>query len=242
MIRGFNPADLIYLIPSVILAMTFHEVSHGLAAYWLGDKTAKNDGRLSLNPIRHIDWMGLAAIVLVGFGWAKPVMVNPANFKNPKVDFALTAVAGPISNFILAFILILIMSFVAVSTIDPHFIVLLDGRPVFFIDLVREVPINFMAYRDIIGASAIPLMFLMRCALLSLILGVFNLLPIPPLDGSKIFGAVLPDSLYFRFISMRSLMFVLILVLFLGGFGNIISPFVEIMYRGMTSLAMDIFG
>ena len=155
--------DLLLRLCSVFLCLTVHETCHGLAAYALGDPTAKRQHRLSLNPLRHIDWFGLAMMVVAGFGWAKPVPVNPNYFKNPKRGMAVTALAGPVSNFLLSLILLLSLS-------------LVWGHR-------RSYITEFE-------------MFLLETAILSIGLGVFNLIPIPPLDGSKVLFSVLPDRAY----------------------------------------------
>ncbi|MCL2704061.1 MAG: site-2 protease family protein [Defluviitaleaceae bacterium] len=209
--RGFNPAELVYILPSVILVLTIHEFSHGFAAYLLGDKTAKYDGRLSFNPLRHIDWFGIVALIFFGFGWAKPVSVNPRNFKNPKVDFALTAAAGPVSNIIFAFLLLLI-----------------------------AVPLSLRVSYG--GAGGYIVTFLLRCASLSLALGFFNMLPIPPLDGSKIFGAFLPDRIYFRYIGMGNIGMILLLVcLYMGVVSQVIGPLIQVTYSAMVEFLLRAF-
>ena len=156
--------DLLIRLLAVLLCLTVHELCHGLAAYALGDPTAKRNHRLSLNPLRHIDWFGFAMLAVAGFGWAKPVPVNPNYFKRPKMGMALTALAGPASNFLLALVLLA---------------------------LVRPL--------SVFRAAAWPgvvLEFLIRAALLSIGLGLFNLIPIPPLDGSKVLFSLLPDRQY----------------------------------------------
>ena len=142
----------------VLLCLTVHETCHGLAAYALGDPTAKRMRRLSFNPLHHIDWFGLAAMVICGFGWAKPVPVDMRYFKNPKAGMAVTALAGPVSNFLLALALL------------------------FFASLLRD---GWM------------IAFLINTAILSIGLGLFNLVPIPPLDGSKVLFALLPRKAYY---------------------------------------------
>lgn len=104
MLFGMNPIQLLYIIPAILIGLTLHEIAHGYVAYLLGDRTAKDQGRLSLNPLRHIDPIGFISMILVGFGWAKPVTMNPYNFRNYKDGIALTALAGPLANFILALI------------------------------------------------------------------------------------------------------------------------------------------
>ena len=136
---------------AVFLCLTIHETCHGLAAYALGDPTAKRAHRLSLNPLRHIDWLGLIMMVVAGFGWAKPVPVDPRYFKKPKQGMAITALAGPVSNFLLALVLLLSETWFS---------------------------------------------FLLNTASLSVGLGLFNLVPIPPLDGSKVLAVLLPDRAY----------------------------------------------
>ena len=157
--------DMLLRLAAVLLCLTVHETCHGLAAYALGDPTARRAHRLSLNPLRHIDWFGLLMMFLAGFGWAKPVPVNPNYFKKPKQGMALTALAGPVSNFLLALIM------------------LLGAR--IFCDVAAYTETNQRI-----------LDFLLMVAILSIGLGLFNLVPIPPLDGSKVLFAVLPDRAY----------------------------------------------
>lgn len=148
-----------------LFCITIHELSHGYMAYRLGDPTAKNAGRLTLNPIRHIDLFGFLMMLVAHVGWAKPVPVDMRYFKDPKRGMALTALAGPASNFILTLL------------------ILLTGTL-----LLRFSPDSIV--------TAYLLLFLCYTAVLSVGLGLFNLIPIPPLDGAKIFYAVLPDKLY----------------------------------------------
>lgn len=157
--------DMLLRLAAVLLCLTVHETCHGLAAYALGDPTARRAHRLSLNPLRHIDWFGLLMMFLAGFGWAKPVPVNPNYFKKPKQGMALTALAGPVSNFLLALIM------------------LLGAR--IFCDVAAYTETNQRI-----------LDFLLMVAILSIGLGLFNLVPIPPLDGSKVLFAVLSDWAY----------------------------------------------
>jgi Zn-dependent protease len=159
--------DMVLRLVAVLLCLTVHETCHGLAAYALGDPTARRAHRLSLNPLRHIDWFGLLMMFAAGIGWAKPVPVNPNYFKKPKQGMALTALAGPVSNFLLALL------------------VLLGAR--IFCDTATWSAAN-QAILD----------FLVMVAVLSVGLGLFNLVPIPPLDGSKVLFAVLPDRAYDR--------------------------------------------
>ena len=157
--------DMVLRLAAVLLCLTVHETCHGLAAYALGDPTARRAHRLSLNPLRHIDWFGLLMMFAAGFGWAKPVPVNPNYFKKPKQGMALTALAGPVSNFLLALLTL----------------------------LAARIFCDVAAYSE---TNQRILDFLLMVAVLSVGLGLFNLVPIPPLDGSKVLFAVLPDRAY----------------------------------------------
>lgn len=157
--------DMVLRLAAVLLCLTVHETCHGLAAYALGDPTARRAHRLSLNPLRHIDWFGLLMMFAAGFGWAKPVPVNPNYFKKPKQGMALTALAGPVSNFLLALLTL----------------------------LAARILCDVAAYSE---TNQRILDFLLMVAVLSIGLGLFNLVPIPPLDGSKVLFAVLPDRAY----------------------------------------------
>lgn len=198
--------DAALRVVSVMLCLTIHETCHGLAALSLGDPTAKSMNRLSLNPLRHIDWLGLLMMFTMGFGWAKPVPVDPRYFKNPKKGMALTALAGPVSNFMLAFSLILFSK--AIYLYADY-------------TLVWDVIFNF----------------LLSTAILSIGLGLFNLLPIPPLDGSKVLGALLPDRTYFTLMRYeRYGMLLLLLLSFANVGGGLISRAIAAIYTAMINL------
>ena len=153
--------DTLGIVLAALLCITVHETCHGLAALWMGDDTAKRQGRLSLNPLRHVDIMGLIMMALVRFGWAKPVPVNAGRFRHPKLGMALTALAGPASNVILAFFAMLLRAvFLAVTPFGAMGTV-------------------FHFLRS----------FLENVAIISAGLAVFNLFPVPPLDGSKVLFA-----------------------------------------------------
>ncbi|MCQ4864291.1 site-2 protease family protein [Pseudoflavonifractor phocaeensis] len=176
----------------VLLCMTVHELCHGLTACRLGDPTAKRMGRLSLNPIKHIDILGFAMLLFVGVGWAKPVPVDMRYFKRPKRDMALTALAGPVSNMVLSFLLLALYS-----------------------GLVRILPGGPAAY--------FLLNFLSRTAVMSIGLGLFNLLPISPLDGSKILFSLFPDKVYYTILRYeRYVMIPLMILMFVGVFDGLL--------------------
>lgn len=157
---------LIYIIPALV-CVTIHETCHGLVAYKLGDPTAKNAGRLTLNPIRHIDFWGLVMLVVCHFGWAKPVPVDARNFKDPKKGMAVTALAGPVSNLVLA-------------------VLLLAAYGLLYVPLLHLGSVGFFLLR-----------LILTTAYLSTALAVFNIIPISPLDGSKVLYSVIPDKAYF---------------------------------------------
>ncbi len=170
---------LLYLLISVIAllpALTFHEWAHGYTAYKLGDSTAKADGRLSLNPLDHLDPLGSLMLLLVGFGWAKPVPVNTRYFKKPRRDFALTSLAGPLMNL-----------FVGIISITLY-----------------VVTYYFCVANDLTGVTseAIELVFYYS-AVFNFGLGLFNLIPLPPLDGSNILMCMLPQNIAAKYSKIR---------------------------------------
>ncbi len=172
----------------VLLSISIHELSHGLAAYASGDNTAKYTGRLSLNPLSHMDPFGALCLFLFGFGWAKPVPVNPRNFKNPKSGMVITALAGPLSNFILAFI--------------AQFGAVLLSRSLYSMNTTMGYNVVYIAC-----------LICVYLAQLSLGLGIFNLIPVPPLDGSKILNAILPARLYFKYMQYERYGFIILILL-----------------------------
>ena len=195
--------DLLLRLVSVFLCLTVHETCHGLAALALGDPTAKRARRLSLNPLRHIDWFGLLMMVTVGFGWAKPVPVDPRYFRRPKQGMALTALAGPMSNFLLALVL------------------LFAGRLVY----------DYAPYSEV---NQRLLTFLLTTAILSLGLGLFNLIPIPPLDGSKALAMFLPNSAYGQLMRYeRYGILVLLALSWLGLGGNFLGNAIYGVYEAL---------
>lgn len=181
---------LLYVLISlfcVLFSLTIHEFGHGLMAYAMGDKTAKSSGRLSLNPMDHLDPIGALCLFLFGFGWAKPVPVNPYNFKRQKGGMVLTSLAGPFMNFIVAFIATFIMTLLGSITFHSQGI----GFG------IAGVFYNMCYYLTVMNLG----------------LGIFNLIPIPPLDGSKVLGAILPSELYFGYMRYERYGFIILILL-----------------------------
>lgn len=202
-----NLTNMIVNLPAIIVAITFHEVAHGYAAEAMGDDTAARAGRLSLNPLKHIDPLGLLSMILFRFGWAKPVPVNPNNFKDRRKGVLLVSLAGCGTNLILAFISL------AVITIVQGF-----ANP-----LLNQILYSFYIY--------------------NLIFGIFNLLPIPPLDGSHVLEQFLPPRarmVYNQY--ARYGMFLLILMLWTGMIGGIIWPAINIVDRFYKFLLAPLTG
>ncbi|MBO5212386.1 MAG: site-2 protease family protein [Clostridia bacterium] len=216
--------SLIITVPVILLALTFHECAHGFVAYKLGDPTAKINGRLSLNPMHHIDLFGAISMLLFHFGWAKPVPINTRYFKNQKVGMALSALAGPVTNLLLGFI------------------------GCFFYSLVlfafKDVSVNRITYWLIF----IILEFFFYFAWLNISLAIFNLIPLPPLDGSRIFMVFLPERIYFKIMRYEreiAVCFFAILLLdsrLLGGYiTSGLSYVVNFVFNGFMTLFSFIF-
>ncbi len=179
--------SLLYVAPAVLIALSLHEFAHGLASYSLGDPTPKADGRLSLNPLHHMDLWGTLLLLFFGFGWAKPVSVDPRYYENPKADMAKVSLAGPLMNFFVAFVALFLMG------IMEKF----------------GVPVN--AVNNYIYT------LLYHIAIIDIGLGLFNLIPIPPLDGSKVLLAVLPEKYYFSYMRFEQFGMIFLLLLIAAG-------------------------
>lgn len=218
----FNfPGELSVLLARAIVlftAITVHECAHGFVAYKLGDPTAKYSGRLTLNPIAHLDIWGALCMLLCGFGWAKPVPINPMYFRDRKRDSAICALAGPVSNVLLALIGVLLAALFDSFVMFRHYNFMTGFVSQFFRQLI-SVNIGF---------------------------AVFNLIPFPPLDGSKVLGAFLPDEKYNKLLMYERLGFPILMILsFTGVIGRIlylfINPLISLMnliYRGLITIFM----
>jgi len=195
----------IIVLPFMVLALTFHEFAHAWMAYRLGDPTAKYSGRLTLNPLVHIDWFGLMALILVGFGWAKPVPVDPSRFRNPPMHMAIVAAAGPISNLLLALF-------------------------------------GVIVYRISVFVAPWALPAVDTFIWLNVILAVFNMIPLPPLDGWRVLQGFNP-SLYWNYELERKLQYVLLGLILLSVLlpmfdilGMVIFPISRLIYHFLLAL------
>lgn len=197
--------EIALLTIPLLIAVTFHEVAHGWVADRLGDPTARYAGRLTLNPIKHVDLIGTLVFVFTRMiGWAKPVPVNPYNLRNPRRDMMLVSIAGPGANF-------------AIAVISAFLYNILIG--------IRVSPEGFW------GAILIPLVLMLRyCVVLNIGLGVFNLIPVPPLDGSKILMGILPYKHAVAFSRIEPYGFIILLgLIFFGIIGYIIYPIIIVL-------------
>lgn len=208
------PSILAFLFtaPIFLMSLVLHEVAHGYVAFKLGDPTAKMRGRLTLNPLKHIDPLGAVMMLLCGYGWAKAVPVNPNYFKNPKKGMALVALAGPSTNLILAFL-----------SLTSYAI------------LMRFVPItNIFIY-------AVALFFYYS-ATLNVTYAVFNMIPIPPFDGSRVLFAFLPDKYYFGVMRYERVIMLIVLVGMASGvLFTPVQALTDLLLTGMVKLVNLIF-
>ncbi len=197
----------------IFLVSPIHELAHGYAAIKLGDNTPRYQGRMTLNPMAHIDYMGALMIILFGFGWAKPVQINMYNFRNPKRDMAITAVAGPLSNFLCAFIV---------------------G--------IFSAPVFYWAYNSQNAFTLILIYLIQYLVMFNLYIGLFNLIPIAPLDGSRILSAVLPNKYYYMIMRFERYSFlILILLFYVFNVGAGLSNVAYSIYSGILRLSSLIF-
>ncbi|MBQ7384694.1 MAG: site-2 protease family protein [Clostridia bacterium] len=205
--------QLLLSLPIVLLSLSLHEMAHGYVADKLGDPTAKNLGRLTLNPIKHLDPIGFICMLLFGFGWAKAVPINTRYFKKPRRDMAISAAAGPISNVILAFIFAILLKI---------FYLLLPSLPLNNSELI------FIIY-----------LFLTLGIRLNITLAVFNLLPVPPLDGSRILYVFLPPKYYFGVMKYERYISLGIMLLLLLG---VLDPVLNFVSGGIMNLIFLVLG
>ncbi len=209
---------LLVSVPGVLIAITFHEFAHGYVAYKLGDNTAKLEGRLSLNPLDHLDPIGTLMLLLAGFGWGKPVNVNPSNYTR-KISMekgeALVSLAGPLMNIILSIIFAII-----------------------YFAIYKFANVTFLS--STVGSV---LMLLISATIsINVGLGIFNLIPLPPLDGSKIIMPFLPYKAKQWFRNNEQIFYIIFVVIWITGIaGIIISPAINVVYTGIMKLVGNIF-
>lgn len=188
-------ANILLSIPVILFALSAHEAAHGFVAYKCGDPTAKNLGRVSLNPLRHLDPLGTLCMLLVGYGWAKPVPIDPRHFKNPKRGMALSAAAGPLMNLTLGIVNALLTGlFYALLTLVGN-----HDAPMFVVYLFYLLLILFR-----LGT------------IYNFVFAVFNLIPLPPFDGSRIVYAILPEKWYFSVMRYERTIMIVVLMVFLA--------------------------
>ena len=208
-------AEILAVLLIIFLILPFHEWAHAEAAYLLGDKGIKERGRLSLNPLSHLDPVGALFMLLIGFGWAKPVPVDSRYFKNPKLGMGITALMGPVANLVAGFAGLLV--YYGIKCASPSFLVS-DG--------LGEIVCVFLVFYVQVNVN----------------LAVFNLLPIPPLDGSKILFTVLPDSAVAFFYRYQMVFFAaLFILIYTGPLSSLIGFLSGGMLSGMSWLAMQPF-
>jgi len=202
--------EILISIPAVLIAIGFHEAAHAFVAYLLGDNTAKNEDRLSINPFKHIDPLGFIMLFVLHFGWAKPVPINSNNFKNKKIGIVLSSIAGPLMNFLIALIFLVIE---------------------IMLTLLSSTNITLIIFKKIVEGIIV----------VNIGLGVFNLIPLPPLDGSKILFALLPTKYYYKMLEKENILQIILIVLIITNvLSVIISPLISIFYYGIEGLAFSI--
>lgn len=210
---------ILLTLPGVIIAITFHEFAHAYAAYKLGDDTAKMQGRLNLNPLSHIDPIGIVLLIFVHFGWGKPVQINPRNFDRKytmEKGEAIVSLAGPVMNFILAILFTIV-----------------------YCAVIKFSPVSFKLSQ----LGIVILTIIQSTMVVNIGLGVFNLIPIPPLDGSKIFRTILPYHAKAWLDENEKWFYIAFLVIWITGLaGYIISPIIELIGNGMLWVVGKLFG
>lgn len=208
---GLNITSILINVPITLIALTVHEFAHGWVSTKLGDPTPRMQGRLTFNPLAHLDLVGTILMIITGFGWAKPVSVDPRYYKDTKKGMALTAAAGPLSNLILAFIAMLI------ATV--------------FMLINRKFALGFETAEQM--TMDIAFIFAVR----NLCFMVFNIIPIPPLDGAKVLGMFLPNRTYYKMLQYERYFMILIMLLSLTGvFSTVIGTGVNIVMNGILKL------
>lgn len=198
-------------LPVLLIALSVHESAHGYVAYKLGDPTARNLGRITLNPIKHFDLLGFLCMMLVHIGWAKPVPIVSRNFKNPRRDMALTGAAGPISNLCLAILNLIVLRIAMIFVTDR------------FAEEAYAFKLSYFLETGFTGSFAFTVVSIIMYILylgvmMNVIFAIFNLIPIPPFDGSRIFYVFLPPKWYFGIMKYERIIMMVFFVLLAFGF------------------------
>ncbi|MDR0654261.1 MAG: site-2 protease family protein [Synergistaceae bacterium] len=218
----FDIANLLLRLPALLWALSFHEFCHGYVAYLLGDNTAARQGRLTLNPLHHLDPFGTITLLVLGFGWAKPVQINSRYFKNPKRDIALVSLAGAAGNFLSALAVAIVCGLAARFSSNARN---------YIIDIINYI--FFGRSMSSIGAVIANLMTL------NVGLGIFNLIPIPPLDGSRVLSVFLPVSALRGYYFLERWGMIIILMLSYGGIiGRIMYPLFNTLLVFLTRIIL----
>lgn len=219
LLSGGSPLEIlqsiVFSLVAILIAMTFHEFAHAFASYKCGDPTAKLLGRMTLNPMKHVNPMGIILLLLFGFGWANPVIISVRNFKNKRVGMVLTSAAGPLMNFVLSFIALLIYVVLGIFAFanDNNFII-----------------------------SNLSLLFY-YISMYNMSFGIFNLIPLPPLDGSKIVAGFLPAKWQYKYLSLErysSIIFIALIIIL--NRLDFISPLMSLLYGLFYSIIFPLIG
>lgn len=215
------PIIILYLLPAILISLTLHELAHAYVSYRLGDPTAKNMGRLTLNPLKHLDVFGTIMLLVSRFGWAKPVPINPMYYRDYKKGTMMVSLAGPVSNILLAIIFSIPFTY-----LGAKYNIRSIGQTLFLSDY-RAVIYNFSSLMVDINIG----------------LAVFNILPVPPLDGSKILSGLLPNNQYYRLLQYENqigMLFIFIVFVIPGVLNMIMSPFIRIVETAINLIVEPI--
>jgi Zn-dependent protease len=214
-----EPIIILYLLPVILITLSVHEFAHAYSSYKLGDPTAKNMGRLTLNPLRHLDVLGTIMLLISFFGWAKPVPINPMYYKNTKRGTMIVSLAGPLSNILMA---------------------LLSAFAIAYISLAYGTP-------DIYSINKLSIIYYFSqfAYIININLAVFNILPVPPLDGSKILSGLLPNRYYYKMLEYENYMgigFLIIVFVFPNVLQTVMSPLVWVIQRAIGFIVITTLG
>lgn len=227
-----NPDNLLSLVltlPAVLIAITFHEFAHAYAADKLGDDTPRRQGRLNLNPLSHLDPIGSVMLIFAGFGWGKPVEINPRNFNRDRsmsASEAIVSFAGPLMNFVLAIVFTVITGITLIAT-NSYIQITAYGMSIITVNQITSIIIQT----------------LMICVSVNLGLGIFNLIPLPPLDGSKIIRNFLPYNAKEWMDRNYQMLYIIFIVIWITPIASmIISPIISGAYNGIIQGILSLFG